>query len=114
PYGQGPQSTIGNSSMRSARLTSMSEVPDASDDAVDPGAEQTPAVDFGIVFRVPAFDVLPAIQRYIASIDFTAVRAAQQVVKESDAFRRLADAHNAIMSSFAHSIDFTRLTETQE
>lgn len=61
---------------------------------------------------VPSLDAFAAIQRSLASIDFSAVRAAQRAVEEAGAFKKIIEVQDAIAKNFARSIDFSRIAAT--
>jgi hypothetical protein len=55
----------------------------------------------------PSLDAFASIQRSLAGIDFSAIRAAQRAIEQSGAFKQILDAQNTIAKNFARSIDFT-------
>lgn len=60
---------------------------------------------------MPSLDAFVKIQRHLASIDFSAIRAAQHAIQQADAFQKIIATQDAIAKSFAQSVDFSRLTE---
>lgn len=55
----------------------------------------------------PSLEAFASIQRSLAGIDFSAVRAAQRAIEQSGPFKQIVEAQNAIAKNFARSIDFT-------
>lgn len=61
---------------------------------------------------LPSLNHFSAVQRHLASFDFSAVHAAQRAIKQADVFKKVMEAQDAIASAFARSIDFSRLIDT--
>lgn len=79
----------------------------------DPAAEEgIPVRRAAPVGRFPALDAFSSIQRQLAAIDFTSVRAAQRGFDQSAAFRirEVVTVQDLVAKHFAQSIDFSRLT----
>ena len=95
-------------------------VPDGHDDSeeddVPPGEGRVPAPRLPFHFRLPALDAFASIQRQLAAIDLSAVRAAQRAIAESAAFRlpEVWAAQDQVATHFAQSVDFSRLTDAHK
>lgn len=78
----------------------------------DPGEP----VEAGTVFRgsVPSLDAFAGIHPSLASIDFTAIQAAQRAFEQAGAFKKIIEAQEAIAKDFARSIDFSGLAATHK
>lgn len=83
---------------------------DSEEGTSDPGepAERGPVVRRS----VPSLEAFAAIQRTLASIDFSAIQAAQRAIEQVGAVKKIVDAHEAIANSFAGSIDFSGIAAT--
>jgi hypothetical protein len=70
----------------------------------------------GSVFRMsgPSLDAFAAVQRNIASMDFSAVRAGQRAFQHAGAFKTIIEAQEAITKNFARSIDFSGIAATRK
>jgi hypothetical protein len=65
----------------------------------------------GPLVSMPSLDAFAAVQRHIASIDFSAINAARRAMEQSGIFK-VIEAHDAIAKHFARSVDFSHLTDT--
>jgi hypothetical protein len=61
---------------------------------------------------VPSLEAFASIQRILASIDFSAVQAAQRAIEGKGTFKRIAEAQEAIAENFGRSLDFSRIAAT--
>ncbi len=97
-------------------MTDDPEIPDEPDEANEQetsrGEEASP--DRGSAFRgsAPSLDAFSSIQRYLASIDFSAIHAAQRAIEQAGTFKRIAEAQDAIARNFARSLDFKNIATT--
>lgn len=91
------------------------ETPDEPDDDIESdasaGEESPPGRGLGPLASMPSLDAFAAVQRQIASIDFSAISAALRAVERSGVLK-IIDAQDAIVKNFARSVDFSRLTDT--
>jgi hypothetical protein len=98
----------------------MSDVPEPQGDHGAENEEGTPdqgePAERGPVFRTssPSLDAFAAIQRSLASIDFSAVQAAQRAFEQADAFKKIIETQEAIAKNFAGSIDFSGIASTHK
>lgn len=93
------------------------EVPGDPDEESEHGtSDQGEPAERGPVLRrpVPSLDAFAAIQRSLASIDFSAIQAAQRTFEQAGAFKRIIEAQEAIAKNFARSIDFSRIAATHK
>ncbi|MGE0881343.1 MAG: hypothetical protein AB7L13_24420 [Acidimicrobiia bacterium] len=70
----------------------------------DERPETVARVDSSVTSSLDAF---ASIQRSLAGVDFSAIRAAQRAVEQSGALRKFLEAQSAVVENFARSIDFT-------
>ena len=93
-------------------------VSDEPDDGVDVPEESPPTHALERLGSTPRrggwlgdLDAYASIQRHLAAVDFTALRAAQRTIERATAFQipSIIAAQDAVAKSFARSIDFTRL-----
>ncbi|MDP9419521.1 MAG: hypothetical protein M3P53_05135 [Actinomycetota bacterium] len=98
----------------------MNDDPEAPGDRDEENEEETsdqgePA-ERGPVFRgsVPSLDAFAAIQRSLASIDFSAIQAAQRAFEQAGAFKKVIEAQEAIAKNFARSIDFSGIAAAHQ
>lgn len=94
----------------------MSDDPDLPDKPEGANGEETTPGGEGNAEASPAFgglasslDAFASIQRMLASIDFSAVEAAQRAIEGNDTSKMIAEAQEAIAKNFASSIDFSRI-----
>jgi hypothetical protein len=61
----------------------------------------------GPAFRgsVPSLDAFASIQRYLASIDLSAIQAPQRAIERGGMFKQIAEAQDAIARNFARTLD---------
>jgi hypothetical protein len=93
------------------------EMPDDPDEENKEGAsDQEEPAESGPVFRgsLPSLDAFAAIQRSLASIDFSAIEAAQRAIEQTGAFAKIIEAQEAIAKNFARSIDFSGIAATHK
>lgn len=95
-----------------------------SDDPENPGdrdeeneegaSDEGEPAEHGQVFResVPSLDAFAAIQRSLASIDFSAIQTALRAFAQAGAFEQIIEAQEAIAENFARSIDFSGIAAT--
>lgn len=100
-------------------MVGMADGPDLPDGPNDPeeddapsGEGRGPAPRLPLQFRLPALNAFASIQRQLAAIDLSAVRAAQRAVAESPVVRlpEVWAAQDLVAKHFAQSVDFSRLT----
>jgi hypothetical protein len=91
-------------------------IPDEPDDAneEETSQDEEASTDRGPAFRssAPSLDAFASIQRYLASIDFSAIHAAQRAIEQAGTFKRIAGAQDAIARNFARSLDFKNIAAT--
>jgi len=89
---------------------------DPEEDDAPSGEGRVPAPRLPPHFRLPALDAFASIQRQLAAIDLSAVRAAQRAIAESEAFRlpEVWAAQDLVAKHFAQSVDFSRLTDAHK
>jgi hypothetical protein len=63
---------------------------------------------------IPSLDAFAAIQRSLASIDFSAIQAAQRAVEQAGVFKKVIEVQEAIAGNFARSIDFSGIAATHK
>lgn len=100
--------------------------PTMSDDPEMPGGpdeeneeeplDQAEPTEHGPVYRgsVPSLEAFAAIQRNLASIDFSAIRAAQRALERGGVFQKIVEAQEEIAKNFARSIDFSGIAATHK
>jgi len=76
----------------------------------EPSAEIVPALRGS----APSLEAFAAIQRHLASFDFSAIHAAQRAIEQAGTFQKIVDVQDAIAKNFARSVDFSRLAETHK
>lgn len=95
-----------------------SELPDeskgADEEETAPGEEG--GAEPGPIFGGPvrSLDAFASIQRLLASIDFSAVQAAQRVIGQTETIRKVVEAQDVIAENFARSLDFSRIAATHK
>ncbi|HUW32904.1 MAG TPA: hypothetical protein VM223_14955, partial [Planctomycetota bacterium] len=82
-------------------------------------SDQGEPAERGSVFRalIPSLDAFAAIQRSLASIDFSAVQAVQAArrsFEHTGALKKIIEAQEAIAKDFARSIDFSGIAATHK
>lgn len=89
---------------------------DPDEENEDGASDQEEPAESGPVFRgsVPSLDAFAAIQRTLASIDFSAIQAAQRAFEQAGAFPKIIEAQEAIARNFARSIDFSGIAATHK
>lgn len=98
----------------------MSEDPDPPDGSNEPktSAEGEVKVEADTGFdcgeSLPSLNAFPSIQRLLASIDFSAIQAAQRAIDRTGKFKKIAEAQDEITESFARSLDFSRIVATHK
>jgi hypothetical protein len=93
------------------------EVPGDPDEQNEVGtSDRGEPAESGSVFRasIPSLDAFAAIQRSLASIDFSAVQAAQRAFEHTGALKKIIEAQEAIAKDFARSIDFSGIAATHK
>lgn len=107
-------------------VTACWHTPTMSDDPEVPGGldeeneeeppDQAEPIQHGPVSRgsVPSLDAFAAIQRNLASIDFSAIRAAQRALEQGGVFQKIVEAQEEITKNFARSIDFSGIAATHK
>ncbi len=91
----------------------MDEDPEGPDEPEDEVTDEAPSVGAPADSAVtPSLDAFASIQRSLAGIDFAAMWAAQRVVEQSEAFKQIFEAQNAIAKNIARSIDFSGIAAT--
>ncbi len=93
------------------------EVPGDPDKQDEEGtSDQGEPVESDSVFRssVPSLDAFASIQRSLASIDFSAIQAAQRALEQAGAFKKIIEAQETIAKNFARSIDFSGIAATHK
>jgi hypothetical protein len=97
-------------------VTDDPEVPDERDDASEEETllDEEASAGRGAAFRgsAPSLDSFAWIQRYLASIDFSASHAAQRAIEQAGTFQKIAEAQDAVARNFARSLDFRSIAET--
>ncbi|MBI5738866.1 MAG: hypothetical protein HY997_23640 [Mycolicibacterium neoaurum] len=90
-----------------------SDEPDhATKEQVTAREEAARARDPALLSPAPSLEAFAAIQRHLASIDFSAIRATERAIEQSGAFKKMVDTQDAIAREFARSVDFSRLDDT--
>jgi hypothetical protein len=84
---------------------------ESEDESISPVGEQAPEGGHWPLGSVPSLDAFAAIQRHLASIDFSAITAAQRAIEQAGVFK-VIEAQDAIVKNFARSFDFSHLTDT--
>lgn len=86
---------------------------DSGEETEEGASDRKEPTERGPVIRspVPSLDAFAAIQRQLASIDFSAVRAAQRTLEQAGAFEKIVEARDAIAENFSRSIDFSAIAE---
>lgn len=96
-------------------MTDDAEVPNDPDgENQEEASDEAARVERGPAFRgiVPSLDAFAAIQRSLASIDFSAIQAAQRAIEQASGLQKMIEAQNAIAGNFARTIDFSHLAQT--
>jgi len=90
------------------------EVPGGPDEEEAP--DQAEPIEHGPASRgsVPSLGAFAAIQRNLASIDFSAIRAAQHALEQGGVFQKIVEAQEEIAKNFARSIDFSGIAATHK
>lgn len=92
------------------------ELPDESNGAneEEPAPDGEGAAGAGPVFRGSgrSLDAFASIQRLLASIDFSAIRAAQRAIDQTETLRKVVETQGVIAENFARSLDFSRIAAT--
>lgn len=79
---------------------------DPGEESEDATSDQGERAERGLVFRgsIPSLDAFAAIQRSLASFDFSAIQAAQRAFEQPGAFKKIIEAQEVIAKNFARSI----------
>lgn len=62
----------------------------------------------------PSLNLFASVQRMLASIDSSAIQAAQRAIEGADTFKKIVEAQDAIATNFVRSLDFSRIAATHK